>query len=102
MPLTKRALIIGGGIAGIQAALDLANAQIPVSLVEREPSLGGNMARLSETFPTLDCSQCILTPSERRVGRAIAKPTTQPTSHVLSNVNCVRILDNPYKPMPVI
>ncbi|RKZ76127.1 MAG: disulfide reductase [Gammaproteobacteria bacterium] len=62
MPVTKRALIIGGGIAGIQAALDLANAQIPVSIVEREPSLGGNMARLSETFPTLDCSQCILTP----------------------------------------
>jgi heterodisulfide reductase subunit A len=62
MPLTRRVLILGGGIAGIQAALDLANAQIPVSLVEREPSLGGNMARLSETFPTLDCSQCILTP----------------------------------------
>ncbi|MES9882180.1 MAG: CoB--CoM heterodisulfide reductase iron-sulfur subunit A family protein [Sedimenticola sp.] len=62
MPLTKRTLIIGGGIAGIQAALDLANAGYPVSIVEREPSLGGNMARLSETFPTLDCSQCIMTP----------------------------------------
>ena len=62
MPLTKRTLIIGGGIAGIQASLDLANAGYPVSIVEREPSLGGNMARLSETFPTLDCSQCILTP----------------------------------------
>lgn len=62
MPLTKRALIIGGGIAGIQAALDLANAGYPVTLVEKEPSLGGNMARLSETFPTLDCSQCIMTP----------------------------------------
>lgn len=62
MPLTKRALVIGGGIAGIQAALDIANAGMPVDLVERQPSLGGNMARLSETFPTLDCSQCILTP----------------------------------------
>ncbi|MEJ1405021.1 MAG: FAD-dependent oxidoreductase, partial [Candidatus Sedimenticola sp. (ex Thyasira tokunagai)] len=62
MPLTKRTLIIGGGIAGIQAALDLGNAGYPVSIVEKEPSLGGNMARLSETFPTLDCSQCIMTP----------------------------------------
>jgi heterodisulfide reductase subunit A len=62
VPVTKRALIIGGGVAGIRAALDMANAGFPVVLVEREPSLGGNMARLSETFPTLDCSQCILTP----------------------------------------
>ncbi len=62
MPLTKRTLVIGGGIAGIQASLDLANAGYPVTLVEREPSIGGNMARLSETFPTLDCSQCIMTP----------------------------------------
>jgi heterodisulfide reductase subunit A len=62
VPVTKRALVIGGGVAGIRAALDMANAGYPVVLVEREPSLGGNMARLSETFPTLDCSQCILTP----------------------------------------
>jgi heterodisulfide reductase subunit A2 len=62
MPLTKRTLVIGGGIAGIQASLDLANSGYPVTLVEREPSIGGNMARLSETFPTLDCSQCIMTP----------------------------------------
>ncbi len=62
VPVTKRALIIGGGIAGIQSALDIANAGQEVVLVEREPSIGGHMAQLSETFPTLDCSQCILTP----------------------------------------
>lgn len=60
--VTRRALVIGGGIAGIQAALDIADAGYPVLLVEKEPSIGGHMAQLSETFPTLDCSQCILTP----------------------------------------
>lgn len=60
--VTKRALVIGGGIAGIQAALDIANAGIETVLVERAPSIGGHMIQLSETFPTLDCSQCILTP----------------------------------------
>lgn len=62
VPVTKRALVIGGGISGIQAALDIANAGYPVTLVEKEPSIGGHMSQLSETFPTLDCSQCILTP----------------------------------------
>jgi heterodisulfide reductase subunit A len=52
----KRALVIGGGIAGIQAALDLANARIRVTLVERTPSLGGRMAQLDKTFPTMDCA----------------------------------------------
>jgi len=52
----KRALIIGGGISGIQAALDLANARIRVTLVEKSPSLGGRMAQLDKTFPTMDCS----------------------------------------------
>lgn len=61
-PLTKRALVIGAGIAGMQAALDIANSGYPVMLLEREPSIGGRMAQLAETFPTLDCSQCILTP----------------------------------------
>ncbi len=56
------ALIIGAGIAGIQAALDIADAGYPVVLVEREPSIGGRMAQLDKTFPTLDCSSCILTP----------------------------------------
>jgi heterodisulfide reductase subunit A len=62
VPVTKTALVIGGGIAGIQASLDIANAGQTVVLVEREPSIGGHMSQLSETFPTLDCSQCILTP----------------------------------------
>jgi len=52
----RRAVVIGGGIAGIQAALDLANARIPVTLVEKSPSLGGRMAQLDKTFPTMDCA----------------------------------------------
>ena len=52
----RRALVIGGGIAGIQAALDLANARIRVTLVEKSPSLGGRMSQLDKTFPTMDCS----------------------------------------------
>ncbi|HET90054.1 MAG TPA: CoB--CoM heterodisulfide reductase iron-sulfur subunit A family protein [Chloroflexi bacterium] len=63
------ALIIGGGIAGIQAALDIADAGFKAYLVEREPSIGGRMAQLDKTFPTLDCSSCILTPKMVDVGR---------------------------------
>ena len=55
-PVEKRALVIGGGIAGIQAALDLANASYHTTLVEKTPSIGGTMALLEKTFPTLDCS----------------------------------------------
>lgn len=62
VPVTKKCLVIGGGISGIQAALDVASAGFQVVLVEKEPSIGGHMSQLSETFPTLDCSQCILTP----------------------------------------
>jgi heterodisulfide reductase subunit A len=62
IPVTRRALVIGAGISGIQAALDVANSGYEVILVEKKPSIGGHMAQLSETFPTLDCSQCILTP----------------------------------------
>ena len=62
VPVTRKALVIGGGVAGIQCALDIANAGHKVILIEREPSIGGHMSQLSETFPTLDCSQCILTP----------------------------------------
>lgn len=61
-PVTKRALVIGGGIAGIQTALDIAEAGFPVDIVEKEPTIGGKMAQLDKTFPTLDCAACILTP----------------------------------------
>lgn len=62
IPVTRKALVIGGGVAGIQAALDIADAGHEVYLVERSPTIGGNMLQLSETFPTLDCPQCIMTP----------------------------------------
>ena len=60
--VTKRALVIGGGIAGIQTAIDIADAGYQVDIVEKTPSIGGRMAQLDKTFPTLDCSACILTP----------------------------------------
>ena len=60
--VTKRVLIIGGGVAGIQAALDCAEGGVPVVLVEREATIGGKMAKLDKTFPTVDCSACILGP----------------------------------------
>ncbi len=61
-PVVKRALVIGGGIAGIQAALDIADAGYKVDIVEKEATIGGRMAQIDKTFPTLDCSACILTP----------------------------------------
>ena len=60
--VTKRALVIGGGIAGIQAALDIADAGYEVDIVEKNATIGGRMAQLDKTFPTLDCAACILTP----------------------------------------
>lgn len=62
LPVTKRALVIGGGIAGIQSALDIAEAGFEVDIVEKSPTIGGKMAQLDKTFPTLDCAACILTP----------------------------------------
>ncbi|NLV26356.1 MAG: CoB--CoM heterodisulfide reductase iron-sulfur subunit A family protein [Methanomicrobiales archaeon] len=62
-------VVIGGGIAGITAALDIANHGIHVSLIEREPTIGGHMAMLDKTFPTNDCSMCILSPKMVEVGR---------------------------------
>ena len=56
LPLTKKAMIIGGGVAGIQAALDLADNDFDVVLVEKNASIGGTMAQLDKTFPTMDCS----------------------------------------------
>lgn len=69
IPVNKKCLIIGGGVAGIQAALDIADGGYEVFLVEKSPTIGGHMAQLSETFPTLDCSQCILTPKMVAVSR---------------------------------
>ncbi len=63
------ALVIGAGIAGIQAALDIANAGFKVYVVEREPAVGGRMSQLDKTFPTLDCSSCILTPRMVEIGQ---------------------------------
>ncbi len=65
--VTPEALVIGGGIAGIQTALDIADKGIKVHLVEKTPSIGGRMAQLDKTFPTLDCSGCILTPKMSEV-----------------------------------
>ena len=67
--MNYRALVIGAGIGGMQAALDIADSGFEVVLVEQAPSIGGHMAQLSETFPTLDCSQCILTPRTVEVGQ---------------------------------
>ncbi len=65
----KKAMVVGGGIAGISASIDLANAGYEVILVERLPSIGGRMLQLSETFPTLDCAQCTLTPKTVETGQ---------------------------------
>ena len=70
VPVERAAMVVGAGVAGMQAALDLANAGIKTYLIEKEPSIGGRMSQLDKTFPTLDCSQCILTPKMVDVGRA--------------------------------
>ena len=69
VPVNPNVLVVGGGIAGIQAALEIADSGSHVYLVEREPSIGGHMAQLDKTFPTLDCSACILTPKMVTVGQ---------------------------------
>jgi heterodisulfide reductase subunit A len=68
VPVNPNTLVVGGGIAGIQASLELADAGHTVYLVEREPSIGGHMAQFDKTFPTLDCAACILTPKMSDVG----------------------------------
>ena len=69
VPIFPATLVVGGGIAGIQAALEIANSNHPVYLVEKEPSIGGHMAQFDKTFPTLDCAACILTPKMTEVAR---------------------------------
>ena len=70
VPVTREALVIGGGIAGISAALDLADMHIPTHLVDRSSSIGGRMAQLDKTFPTMDCSICIEAPKMVDVGKS--------------------------------
>lgn len=69
VPIKRSALVIGGGVAGVQAALDLADTGYKVYLVEKEPSIGGRMAQIDKTFPTMDCSICILAPKMSDAGR---------------------------------
>jgi len=69
VPINPNVLVVGGGIAGISAALTMADAGKTVYLVEREPSIGGHMAQFDKTFPTLDCAACILTPKMTQVGK---------------------------------
>jgi len=99
IPVTRKALVIGGGIAGIQASLDIANAGYEVLLVEKNPSIGGHMIQLSETFPTLDCSQCILTPKMVEVSRhpnikLLTYSEIQEVSGYVGNFN-VKIMKKP-------
>ncbi len=82
--VTHEAMVIGGGVAGIQAALDIANNGYKVYLVEKSPTIGGRMAQLDKTFPTLDCSACILTPKMSNVGR-------NPNIELLTNTEVVKV-----------
>jgi len=95
----KNVLVVGGGIAGIQASLDLANAGFKVYLVEKAPSIGGRMAQLDKTFPTLDCSACILTPKMVDAGKHqnITLLTNSEVTHVKGFVGNyeVTVLKNP-------
>jgi heterodisulfide reductase subunit A len=68
IPVNPNVLIVGGGITGMQAAIEIADAEKQVYLVEKEPCIGGHMAQLDKTFPTLDCSACISTPKMSMVG----------------------------------
>ena len=86
--LCRDALVVGGGIAGISAALQLANSGYKVYLVEREASIGGRMAQLSKTFPTLDCAPCILSPRMVEAG-------THPNIELLTRSEVVRVDGSP-------
>jgi len=84
VPILRKVLIIGGGVAGIQAALDLADTGFKVYLVEKEPSIGGRMAQIDKTFPTMDCSICILAPKMSDAGR-------HPNIELLTNSEVVEV-----------
>ena len=84
-PVKKRALVIGGGIAGIQTALDIADAGFQVDIVEKEPTIGGKMTQIDKTFPTLDCAACILTPK-----MVDAAQNENITIHAYSEVEAVK------------
>jgi heterodisulfide reductase subunit A len=84
VPVTRKALIIGGGVAGIQAALDLADTGYKVYLVEKKPSIGGKMAQIDKTFPTMDCSICILAPKMSDVGK-------HPNIELLTNSEVIEV-----------
>ena len=84
VPIHPATLIVGGGISGIQAALEIADAGYPVVMVEKEPSIGGHMAQFDKTFPTLDCSACILTPKMVSVG-------THPNVRLMTHAEIVRV-----------
>ena len=84
VPVATQTLVIGGGVAGIQAALDLADTGYKVYLVEKSPSIGGKMAQLDKTFPTMDCSICILAPKMSDAGR-------HPNIELLTNSEVVKV-----------
>ncbi len=84
VPINEATLVVGAGIAGIQAAIEIADSGFPVYLVEREPSIGGHMAQFDKTFPTLDCSACILTPKMVTAG-------SHPNIHLLSYSEVERV-----------
>ena len=73
VPIHPATMVVGGGIAGIQSALEIADAGHHVYMIEREPSIGGHMAQFDKTFPTLDCAACILTPKMVSVGYASSR-----------------------------
>lgn len=93
VPVVQRALVVGAGIAGLEASLRLADAGFEVVVVEREPSLGGHMAMIDRTFPTLDCSACILVPRMARVAEhpRITVMTMSEVERVSGHVGSFRI-----------